>query len=29
MRDPYEILGLPRTAAEADVKKAFRKHAKQ
>lgn len=29
MRDPYEILGLPRTAAEADVKKAFRKLAKQ
>ncbi|HEV7874539.1 MAG TPA: J domain-containing protein [Enterovirga sp.] len=29
MRDPYEILGLSRTAAEADVKKAFRKLAKQ
>jgi DnaJ-class molecular chaperone len=29
MRDPYEILGLSRTAGEADVKKAFRKLAKQ
>jgi DnaJ-class molecular chaperone len=29
MRDPYEILGLSRTAAEADVKKAFRRLAKQ
>jgi DnaJ-class molecular chaperone len=29
MRDPYEILGLSRTASEPDVKKAFRKLAKQ
>jgi DnaJ-class molecular chaperone len=29
MRDPYEILGLSRTAGEADVKKAFRRLAKQ
>ncbi len=28
MRDPYDILGLPRTATEADIKKAFRKLAK-
>lgn len=28
MRDPYDVLGVPRTASEADVKKAFRKLAK-
>jgi DnaJ-class molecular chaperone len=28
MRDPYDILGVPRTATEADVKKAYRKLAK-
>jgi DnaJ-class molecular chaperone len=29
MRDPYEILGVPRTAGEADIKKAFRNLAKK
>jgi DnaJ-class molecular chaperone len=29
MRDPYEILGVPRTAGEADIKKAFRTLAKK
>lgn len=28
MRDPYDVLGVPKTASEADVKKAFRKLAK-
>ncbi|WP_112663199.1 DnaJ C-terminal domain-containing protein [Microvirga flavescens] len=28
MRNPYDILGVPRTASEAEVKKAFRKLAK-
>jgi len=29
MRDPYEVLGVPKTASEADVKKAFRSLAKK
>lgn len=29
MRDPYEVLGVSKTAAEADVKKAFRRLAKE
>ncbi len=28
MRDPYSVLGVPRSATEADIKKAFRKIAK-
>ena len=28
MRDPYEILGVPRSATEADIKKSFRRLAK-
>ena len=29
MRDPYEVLGIPRTAGDDEVKKAFRKLAKR
>src|SRR5262245_24410149 len=29
VRDPYDVLGLPRTATEAEVKSAFRKLASQ
>ena len=28
-RDYYEILGLPRTATDADIKKAFRRLARE
>ncbi len=29
MRDPYDVLGVPRTASEAEIKKAFRALAKK
>ncbi|MGE5506680.1 MAG: DnaJ C-terminal domain-containing protein [Actinomycetota bacterium] len=29
MRDPYDILGVPKTAGEAEIRKAFRKLAKE
>src|ERR1700744_5727151 len=29
MKDPYEVLGVPKGAAEADIKKAFRALAKK
>ena len=29
MRDPYEVLGVPKTASEAEIKKAFRSLAKK
>src|ERR1700704_5320392 len=29
MRDPYEILGVPKSASEAEIKKAFRNLAKK
>jgi DnaJ-class molecular chaperone len=28
-RDPYEIIGIPRSASEADIKKAYRRRAKE
>ena len=29
MRDPYEVLGVSKTASEAEIKSAFRKLAKK
>ena len=29
MRDPYEVLGVPKGASEAEIKKAFRTLAKK
>src|SRR6201999_4671962 len=29
MRDPYDVLGVPKTASEAEIKKAFRALAKK